>query len=96
MFFVSSLDLLTVPGKQTPAQPGPTPAYIANPFQEAQHAPAPRPTINQMKAQPFGSPSAAPVVPAHDPWTPIPSTATGGATASPWMKTLDQPNPFLS
>lgn len=37
---------------------------------------------------------AAPVQPVQDPWAPIPSNTS--SHMSPWTKSTEQPNPFLS
>lgn len=40
----------------------------------------------------FGVPSQ----PAPDPWTPVPPSNNSSQLGPPWMKSGEQPNPFLS
>lgn len=94
MVIYISLFLAKVAPTQSAAPPS---AFTANPFSDQRpvfpNAALPRPTMNQIKQQPFGN--VTPVV--QDPWTPV-NTNTTGATANtaPWLKPLDQPNPFFS
>lgn len=81
-----NLDNLVTLGTKPPANTNTTVSPPFNPFADTIQ---PRPTMNQIKQQPF---TMQPAI--QDPWAPANTTTPQNQT--PWMKPFDQPNPFFS
>lgn len=80
-----NLDNLVTAGTKPAAAPA-APQPFVNPFADTIQ---PRPTMNQIKQQPF---TMQPAV--QDPWAPV--AGSNNQNQTPWMKPFDQPNPFFS